>query len=321
MSARVLLTGANGFVGTVLSETLARSGYLVRAALRTDREVPASVTERFVVGDIGGTTDWSRAIEGVDYVIHLAARVHVLHDSPANENLYLETNARGTQCLASAALRSGVRRFVYLSSIKVNGEETQRGAYSHLDPPQPLDPYGVSKWRAEQSLRVVANDGLSYAIVRPPLVYGPGVRANFWRLMRWVDKGLPLPLGAVANQRSLVSIWNLCDLLQRLLGPTVPSGRVWMVSDGEDLSTPALIRRIARAMNKSITLPPVPAGWLVAAGKLLGRGDEVRRLCGSLQVDITATRNELDWSPPVSVDESLRRTVDWYLRDGRHRGV
>lgn len=319
MSARVLVTGANGFVGTVLCEALARSGYVVRAAVRTDREVPAWVAEKQVVGDIGTTTDWSQALDGVDYVVHLAARVHVMHDSPASENLYLETNARGTQRLAIAAMRAGVRRFVYLSSIKVNGEESVGRAYSAADPPQPKDAYGVSKWRAEQSLSEVANDGLDYAIVRPPLVYGPGVRANFLRLMRWVDKGLPLPLGAVSNRRSLVSVWNLCDLLQRLLAEQVPSGRVWLVSDGEDLSTAGLIRGIARAMNKSIWLPPIPTGLLLAAGKMLGKGEEVLRLCGSMAVDIAATRRDLNWAPPVSVDESLARTVAWYLRDGRRR--
>jgi nucleoside-diphosphate-sugar epimerase len=321
MSARVLVTGANGFVGTALIAALARSGYIVRAALRADRDVAAPVAEKCVVGDIGATTDWSAALECVDYVIHLAARVHVLHDSPANENLYLEANALGTQRLASAAARAGVRRFIYISSIKVNGEETAERAFSSADPPQPLDAYGVSKWRAEQYLSEVAHDGLEYAVVRPPLVYGPGVRANFLRLLRWVDKGLPLPLGAVANRRSLVSVWNLCDLLQRLLASTVPSGRVWLVSDGEDLSTPALIRRIARAMNKSIMLPPVPVSLLVAGGKLLGKAEEVRRLCGSMAVDIAATRRDLNWVPPVSVDESLARTVDWYLRSGSNRGV
>ena len=320
---RVLVTGATGFVGSVLCETLGEAGYRVRAALRSDRPVPAAIAEKTIVGDIGGATDWTAALDGVDCVVHTAARVHVMHDAATNAELYMESNVRGTAQLATASVRAGVERFVYLSSIKVNGEETPAGrCYTADDPPQPLDDYGVSKWRAEQSLREIAQGtALTFAIVRPPLVYGAGVRANFLRLMNWVHKGIPLPLGAVDNRRSLVSVWNLCSLVQHLLANERSRNRTWLVSDGEDLSTPALIRGIARAMGKPARLPAVPVGMLVAGGKLLGKESEVRRLCGSLAVDISATRSELGWSPPVSVEAALARTVDWYLRKESSRGA
>jgi nucleoside-diphosphate-sugar epimerase len=318
MRARVLVTGATGFVGSVLCDVLSNSGFVVRAALRSDREVPVGVAEKAIVGDIGSRTEWSAALEGVSHVIHTAARVHVMHDSAANTELYLDTNARGTAQLAAAAERAGVERLVYLSSIKVNGEETSSRSYTAGDKPMPLDAYGQSKWQAEQLLHDVAARGkLRCAIVRPPLVYGPGVRANFLRLMRWVDKQAPLPLGAVHNRRSLVSVWNLCDLLLRLLQAPLAGNSTWLISDGEDLSTPELIRRIAGAMNKKARLPPVPVGLLTLAGGLCGKGAEVRRLCGSLSVDIAPTRRDLAWTPPLSVDESLARTVQWYLRERR----
>jgi nucleoside-diphosphate-sugar epimerase len=317
MSTRVLVTGATGFVGNVLCDVLSRAGYVVRAAVRSERQVPSTIAETVVVGDIGARTDWSAALDGVSYVVHSAARVHVMHDTPANAELYLDTNARGTATLATAAAKAGVRRLIYLSSIKVNGEETGERSYSAADEPRPLDAYGASKWQAEQELRqVAAGSSLEFGIVRPPLVYGPGVRANFLRLMRWVDKELPLPLGAVRNKRSLVAVWNLCDLLAHLLKAQV-ANRTWLVSDGQDLSTPELIRGLAQAMNKRARLPSVPVPLLVAAGTLLGKGDEVRRLCGSLTVDTTPTRRDLQWSAPLSVDEALARTVAWYVREGR----
>lgn len=317
MSTRVLVTGATGFVGRVLCDELSRSGYLVRAALRSDRDVPPGVAEKAIVGDIDSRTEWTSALEGVTHIIHTAARVHIMNDSPANAELYLETNARGTARLAESAAGAGVERFIHLSSIKVNGEETTGRSYTAADPPQPLDAYGESKWQAEQRLHLIAaNSGLRCAIVRPPLVYGPGVRANFLRLMRWVDKQTPLPLGGVRNARSLVSVWNLCSLLTRLLQAPIADSTTWLVSDGEDLSTPELIRRMAHAMNKPARLPSVPVLMLSLAGRLVGKGAEVRRLCGSLTVDITPTRRDLAWSPPLSVDEGMARTAQWYQSGG-----
>ncbi len=311
---RVLVTGANGFVGRTLCETLTRSGYLVRGAVRDDRPSMPGVTEKVVVGEIGGTTDWTVALDGVDAVIHTAARAHVLHDAPDNSHLYMETNARGTERLADAAADLGIRRFIYLSSVKVNGEETTgRAAFSANDEPQPRDAYGVSKWLGEKHLADVADcAAMETATVRSPLVYGPGVGANFLRLLRWVDKGFPLPLGAVDNRRSLVSIWNLCDLLQRLLQAPVPSGRTWMVSDGEALSTPELVRRMGRAMDRRVRLLPVPPKLLHLLGTMMRRQAEMARLCGSLVIDAAQTRADLQWSAPIPIDEALARTVLWY---------
>jgi UDP-N-acetyl-alpha-D-quinovosamine dehydrogenase len=313
---RVLVTGGTGFVGRMLCGVLAQSDYVVRAALRGDRAWPDFISEKTLVGDITSTTDWSSALDGVDAVIHAAARVHVLHDTAASEDLYAEVNERGTMRLASAAAQAGVRRFIFLSSVKVNGEETTGRAYSATNEPHPCDAYGRSKWRGEKCLQEIgATTSMEAVIVRPPLVYGPGVKANFLRLLRWVDKERPLPLGAIDNSRSLVSVWNLCDLLAHLLKHSAAPGRTWMVSDGEDVSTPDLIRRIAHAMGRRARLLRVPASLLRLLGGLAGQGAEVARLCSSLQVDLTRTREELGWSPPVTVDEALARTVEWYLRE------
>jgi nucleoside-diphosphate-sugar epimerase len=246
-------------------------------------------------------------------VIHAAARSHVLHPARGSANLYFETNERGTQRLVNAAGRQQVTRFVFLSSIKANGEETTTRAYTASDEPHPQDDYGLSKWHAEQHVVAAARDaGMQAVIVRPPLVYGPGVRANFLRLLRWVDHGWPLPFGAVRNARSLVNVWNLCDFLLLVLKHPSAPGRTWLVSDGEDLSTPDLIRRIGTAMGRRVQLPSVPLGLLQLSAGLVGRRGELARLCGSLAVDITQTRAQLGWSPCVPVDEALARTVAWY---------
>jgi nucleoside-diphosphate-sugar epimerase len=314
---RVLVTGATGFVGQPLCELLAHSGLVVRAALRNDRAVSASIAEKAVVGDIAATTDWRRALDGVDAVLHIAARVH-LNNAGAGAQLYNDTNTRATEHLAQASARAGIRRFVFLSSVKVNGEETTDQPYSAHDEPQPQGAYGTSKWLAEKRIAEIARaTGMEAVIVRSPLVYGPGVRANFLRLLRWVDKEWPLPLGAVKNRRSLVSIWNLCDLLMLLLEHPLAPGRTWMVSDGNDISTPGLIHRLGSAMNRRVRLLPVPMGLLHLFGKLAGREAEVARLCGSLLVNIDHTRRELKWVPPVELNEGLARTVAAYLASRR----
>jgi nucleoside-diphosphate-sugar epimerase len=319
---RVLVTGAMGFVGHTLCEVLARSGYVVRAALRDDRSIPACIAEKALVGEIAAATDWRTALRGVDFVLHLAARAHVLHDANTNSDLYMETNARGTEQLANASAHVGIRRFVYLSSVKVNGEQTTDHAFAADDIPHPEDAYGTSKWIAEKHVReIAARSGMETVIVRSPLVYGPKVRANFLRLLHWVDKQRPLPLGAIHNRRSLVNIWNLCDLLLCVLKHPLASGCTWMVSDGEDFSTPELIQRIATTMDRRVRLLPVPVGLLRLFGGLIGRGAEIERLCGSLAVNIEPTCRELTWSPPIRVDEALARTVNWYLSDGRVRNA
>jgi UDP-glucose 4-epimerase len=317
---RVLVTGATGFVGRTLCEVLSQAGHTVRAAVRADRPLPEGVSESAIVGDIDAHTDWGAALLGVDMVVHLAARAHVIHDSAANAALYYETNAAGTQRLATAAAQASVGRLVYLSSVKVNGEATLDRPYTAMDEPCPQDDYGKSKWLAEQRLATLAGrNGMATVIVRSPLVYGPGVRANFLRLMRIVDKQWPLPLGAVDNERSLVSIWNLCDFLAKVLLHPAAQNRTWMISDGEDLSTPELIRRIGRAMGRRVRLLPVPAMLLKLMGGLAGQKAEMERLCGSLTVDVTHTRRELGWSPLLSVDEGIARTVHWYASERASR--
>jgi len=322
MTMRVLVTGATGFVGRVLSEALVRRGHLVRAAVRSDQAIVHDGIEKVVVGNIASVSDWMPPLEGVDAVMHLAARTHVLHDRPDNSHLYMETNAHATRRLAETAARVGVRHFVLLSSVKVNGEETNGRAYDSTDVPEPTDAYGVSKWHAEKAvLDASAAAQMAGSIVRSPLVYGPGVRANFLRLMSWVDKGWPLPLGAVRNARSMVSVWNLCDLLTNALDNPASAGRVWMVSDGEDLSTPELIRRVGRLMRRRVRLVPVPVWSMYAMGRLTGLSGEIKRVCSSLVVNIERTRHELKWIPPLPVDLGLERTVAWYLSEGRLREV
>lgn len=312
---RVLVTGATGFVGRELCGVLARAGCTVRAALRTGGNVPSAVAEQVVVGDIGSTTNWTAALDGVDCVLHAAARAHVLEDRD-NAALYDEINAKGTRRLAEAAAAAGVRRFVFLSSIKVNGERTTSRPFTSLDTPDPHGDYARSKWQAERALSEIARHSqLEPVIVRPPLIYGPGVRANFLRLLQSIRGGWPLPLGRVDNRRSLVSIWNLCDLLLRALVHPGAAAGVWLVSDGEDLSTPELIRRMARPLCRRARLLPVPVAVLESLGAVAGKRAEVARLCGSLQLDIAATRAHFAWSPPLSVDESIERTVQAFLLD------
>jgi len=314
---RVLVTGATGFVGRVLCDALARAGYRVRAAVRDVSRAPLCVDEPMTIGDLGVANQWLPLLRDVDSVVHLAARAHVLGDPAANAHLYREVNAAGTLNLATQAADAGVRRFILLSSVKVNGESTRDRPFSADDEPQPRDAYGESKWEAERhALAVGAHAGMEVAIVRPPLVYGPGVKANFLRLLNWVDKERLLPLGSIANSRSLVNIWNLCDLLLLLITSPAAAQRVWMVSDGENLSTPELIRRMARAMHRRARLLRVPPKLLRAAAATLGYRSESERLCGSLVVDMSRTRRDLGWSPPVSVDEALSRTAQWYLSGG-----
>jgi nucleoside-diphosphate-sugar epimerase len=314
---RVLVTGATGFVGSQLCEALRRQGYIVRGALRTDQPLFDKTAEKTVVGEIGARTEWVRALDGVDCVVHCAARAHLLGDQGGQQHLYMEANAMGTERLAKACVAAGVRRFIYLSSVKVNGEATTDRPFSRLDRPTPADPYAVSKWEGETRLEAVAaSSPMDTAIVRSPLVYGPRVRANFLRLMGWVDGRMPLPFGAVKNSRSLVSVWNLCSLIERLLRDAIPKDSVFMVSDGADLSTPELIRKLGVALRRPARLLPVPVTVLRALGALSGRRAEVERLCGSLTVDISSTCSDLGWRPPVSVDDGLARTAAWYSSRG-----
>lgn len=314
---RVLVTGSTGFVGRTLLTRLPPLD--IRRALRSELQEDSEY-DSLVVGSIDGQTNWHKALDGVDCVVHLAARVHIMHATAEDKHCFYETNVAGTKRLAAQAAAEGVKRFIYLSSIKVNGESTQRQPFRVDDKPDPQDDYGISKWQAEQKLFEIAErSGMQAIAIRSPLVYGPGVRANFLRLMRWVHGGVPLPLGAIHNQRSMVSVWNLCDLIVRLTDvPSVQSG-VLMVSDGTDLSTPELVRRIANAMGRKSRLLPLPVSLLKVVGFGLGKSDEVARLYSSLIVDISATRCQLNWTPPMAIDEALDRTVRWFISEASAR--
>jgi len=264
------------------------------------------------VGSIGPSTDWSMALRGADCIIHTAARVHVMHDTESDPlSAFRSVNVDGTLNLAHQAAAAGVKRFVFISSVKVNSEVTQpRQAFSEADVSSPQDAYGQSKHEAEQGLRQLSADtGMEVVIIRPPLVYGPGVKASFAALMRALQRGWPLPLGAVHNQRSLVALDNLVDLIVTCLTHPKAANQTFLVSDGKDLSTTELVRGMAQAAGVPARLLPVPVWALKAGASLLGKGDEVQRLCGNLQVDISKARSLLGWVPPVSVEEGLRRAV------------
>ena len=308
----ILVTGATGFVGSALVARLAREGVETRACVRRNDAFMPDGVHTVQLGDLTANTDWSCALTGVGVIVHAAARVHVMDDTatdPLTE--FRRINVQGTLNLARQAVAAGVLRFVFISSIKVNGEATELGSpFSADDMPAPLDPYGVSKMEAEQGLREIASQsGMEVVIIRPPLVYGPGVKANFSALMRAVQRGWPLPLGAVHNRRSLVALDNLVDFIVTCLSHPQAANQTFLVSDGHDLSTTELVRGLARPAGVTARLVPMPVWALRAGAALLGKGDAVQRLCGNLQVDISKARSLLGWVPPVSVDEGLLRAV------------
>ena len=308
---RVLLTGANGFIGSALSGKLKAQGWVVRAALRSTDVRPDEV-EVVIVGDINAHTDWSAALAGVDFVVHLAARVPVMRETGPDPLAVLRVgNVDSTERLAEAAAQANVRRIVFLSSIKVNGELTTGSPFTEIDSPTPLDSYAISKLEAEVRLRqIAAETGMEVVVIRPPLVYGPGVKGNFSVLMRWVKRGVPLPLRAVTyNRRSLVALDNLVDLVATCIDHPAAANQTFLVSDGEDLSTADLLRRLGLAMGRPARLLPVPPTMLMAGARMFSKAEMAQRLLGSLQVDISHTCHTLHWKPPISVDEGLRRVI------------
>ena len=315
-SPRLLITGAAGFVGHALCTELTQRKYCVRGTVREHSRSAGLDCELAIVGDIGPAVDWSAALDDVHAVVHLAARVHVMRERASNPLLaFRMANMEGTKNLARQAAHAGVRRFVYLSSIKVNGEQTLPGRpFTEQDAPAPLDFYSVSKQEAEEELGKIAQQtGMEVVIVRPPLVYGPGVKANFLNMMRWLHNGVPLPFGAIHNCRSLVALDNLIDFIGVCLEHPEAADQTFLVADGEDLSTTELLQRMGGALGMPAKLLPVPQLLLEAGFKIAGRSDMAQRLCRSLQVNIAKAQTLLGWNPPISVDEGLRRTAQWFL--------
>ena len=307
---KTLVTGANGFLGRALCTELISQGLVVLAAVR---EKPAIENcTPVVIGDINSATDWSAALSGVDVVVHLAARVHVMNDQAADPLAeFRKVNVQGTLNLARQAVTAGVKRFIFVSSIKVNGEQTPLGQpFTALDTPNPQDAYGISKYEAEQSLLALAKEtGLEVVIIRPPLIYGAGVKANFASMMNVVKHGIPLPLGSIRNKRSFVFIDNLVSLILKCIDHPNAVNQVFLVSDGHDLSTTELLQECAIALGVKARLLPVPQVLIEAGASLLGKKDFAQRLCGNLQVDITHTRKLLDWEPHVTVAEGLKEVA------------
>lgn len=309
---RLLITGATGFVGCALSSASVSRGYSVLQAVR---KIPIESGQIFIA-DVNGEIDWTDALDEVDSVVHLAARVHVMNDKSTDPLAeFRRVNVEGTANLARQAAAAGVRRFVFLSSIKVNGEFTEVGyPFTADDAPAPGDPYGVSKHEAEQALRQIAADtGMEVVIIRPPLVYGPGVKANFESMMRWLARGVPLPLAAVTqNRRSLVALDNLVDLIMTCLNHPAAANQTFLVSDGEDFSTAGLLRRMGAALGHPARLFYISPWMLKLGAQVVNKPDTYQRLGGSLQLDIAKTQRLLDWTPPVSVDEGLRRAAEGF---------
>ncbi|MFP5431055.1 MAG: UDP-glucose 4-epimerase family protein [Gammaproteobacteria bacterium] len=303
---KILVTGATGMVGRALCELLIARGYGIVPAVRQ----PAGLSNEVVTGDIGLTTDWCMALKDCDAVVHLAARVHVMEDTAQNPlALYRATNAEATLNLARQAARAGVRRFVFISTIKVNGERRD-APYRETDVPAPEDAYAISKWEAERGLRqIAAETELEVVILRPPLVYGPGVKANFRRLLDTVARGWPLPLGAIRNRRSLLYLGNFVDAIRACVEHPAAAGQTFLLDDGEAVSTPDLVRAVARAMRRPAHLLAVPVKVLEFAGALLGKRAAVARLTGSLWVDSSLIRSRLGWTPPYSMEAGLAATV------------
>ena len=310
-----LLTGSTGFIGQNVARGLLVHDAKVAVTVRHVRaemvDIPSG-WECYGVGDINSQTDWLLALQGMQTVVHCAGRAHVMREQATDAlAAFREVNVAGTLRLAEQASDAGVQRFVFLSSIGANGAQTTPDEpFSEADQPKPHNDYALSKWEAEQGLMQIADkSGLEVVIIRPPLVYGPNAPGNFGSLMRAVQRGWPLPLGAVHNQRSLVALDNLVDFIVTCITHPLAANQTFLVSDGQDLSTTELVRGMAQAAGVPARLLPVPVWALQAGASLLGKGDAVQRLCGNLQVDISKARSLLGWVPPVSVEEGLRRAM------------
>jgi nucleoside-diphosphate-sugar epimerase len=325
---KVLITGANGFIGRALCRALLEQGFQIRAAVRNAQQASllmkvlpnSSALETILVGDIAHKPNWSSLLKNIDIVVHLAARVHVMQDDVIDPlAAYREMNVRVSEEIARASINADVKRFIYLSSVKVNGEQTIYYADGNLQKftensiPNPQDPYGISKWEAEKKLFSLGEKtGLEVVVIRTPLVYGQGVKANFESLMKWVKKGIPIPLASVKNQRSLIYIGNLVDAIIACMLHEKAAGKTYLVSDNDDVSTPDLIRRLAIALKKPVRLLPFSPRLMQTIGMILGKKAIVERLLSSLVVDTTAIKRDLGWAPPYNMQSALNKDFNTY---------
>lgn len=312
---KILITGANGFVGARLCEQLISEGHVVKRAVRSaDSTLTSEML--YAVGSYDNDTHWGAALKDVEVVVHTAARVHVMDENAKNPlTEFRRVNVDGTLELANQAVEAGVRRFVFISSVKVNGESSLAGhPYTEQDTPSPIDDYGLSKYEAEHGLREIANrTGLEVVIIRPPLIYGSGVKANFANLLHAIQRGVPLPLGAIHNKRSLIGMGNLCNFISLCVISPKASGHVFFISDGKDISTSELVLAMIRVMKLKPRFIPrlvaVPTWLLIQVANSIGKHAAVQRLCGNLQVDISLARNLLEWIPPYTLEEGLQVCV------------
>ena len=315
----ILLTGSSGFVGSAVAASLVQqSGFNLYRAVRRSSGVTVGGSDVIIVPDFCDSDGWEKAVEGKDVVIHCAARVHIMNEISGDFiSAFRKVNVQATATLARQAARAGVKRFIFISSIKVNGESAKADApFSADDIPRPADAYGISKCEAEAELKKIGTEsGMEVVIIRPVLVYGPGVKANFYSMMKWVHRGVPLPLGSVRNKRSLIFIDNLVDLVVRCIDHPAAGNQIFLASDGEDCSTTELLTYVTEAMGRSSRLIPLPEFVVRAIAILLGKGEFVERLWGSLVVDIKKTREVLEWSPPVGTRRAIVETVNHFLSE------
>jgi UDP-glucose 4-epimerase len=314
---KIFITGSTGFVGQALVRLLDNNAYVLTAAVRQHSEILPKAVSQFFIGDINACADCSKILSEVEVVIHLAARVHVMKDESADPlEAFRLTNTTATLNLARQAAAAGVKRFVFLSSVKVNGEFSAKGKpFTPEDDYIPSDPYGLSKYAAEKGLLEIADKtDMEVVIIRPPLVYGAGVKGNFLQMIRWVSKGIPLPLGAMQSQRSLVALDNLTNLIYLCIDHPAAAGEIFLVSDDKDVTTTYLLKKIGTAVGKPARLLPIPQGLLTTVLNCLGQRAISQRLCTSLQVDISKTKTLLGWKPVVDMDDALDKTAKAWLK-------
>jgi len=315
---KVLITGASGFIGSALCLRILAEGWQVRGTFRSESDVSRSPNgvKAFSIRTIDSDTKWNGVLAGIDTVVHLAARAHIMDDvssDPLAE--YRKINVEGTKCLALAAAKAGVKRFIFISSIKVNGEG-RAAAYTEEDEEAPEDPYGVSKWEAEQELHKISRTtGIEIVILRPPLVYGPGVKANFYNLLKFVDRKFPVPLASANNQRSFIYLGNLIDAIITCINHPKAADETFLICDGENVSTPELIKKIATALGKSARLFHIPLFLMKIAGKLIGKSGAIERLIGTLIIDHDKIRKKMEWKPPYTMEYGLKETAKWYIKN------